>query len=121
MWTRLAADLEDVAKPLAGDHPAWRALALENQVRRDRGAVPDVSDFRGVGTAFAEKRRHAVADRLRWIVRSGRHLVEGDRTVRLAHQGEVREGAADIDADPVHVGSVALFDLDVRVLDDLAP
>ena len=91
------AELEGVAESAGRDEPALRALALQDRVGGDGGAVHDGLDGRGRRPARVDARHEAVGLR----ARSARHLGDFEST-RLAVEGEhVGECAADVHADAV--------------------
>ncbi len=91
-----APDLEHVPEPLGGDEAGQRALALEQGVDPDGGAVDDEA---AVGQARA-RLVHAAEDALEQVVRGREGLRVHHRPGRLVERDQVREGAADVDADP---------------------
>src|SRR5207253_2413813 len=82
-----------------------RALALEEGVGGDRGAVDHA-------LGLAEERRHVVAERPREQLEALQHALRGVGRRRgglgerdaagVVDRDQVREGPADVDADPVH-------------------
>ena len=92
------ADLQHVAEALGGDQADARALALEDRVRRDGGAVADFLDRGARQSGLGKQLGEAVDDGARIVVDARRHLLGMDRAVR-AEDDDVGEGAADIDTD----------------------
>ena len=97
---RAATQLEHIAKAARGDEPRHRALALEQRVRRGRGAVDQHLDRRGRDAGLAQRREHAVG----LIADGGRDLGDSHGTRRFVHQDQVGEGAAHVDADQIRCG-----------------
>ena len=89
-----AAHLQHVAEPRRGDEADPRALALEQRVGADRGAVNDGAE---IGDAAERLEPGEKARRLVAALR--RHLGGPESPGRAVEQEEVGEGAADIDAD----------------------
>ncbi|MCY1237242.1 hypothetical protein D3C81_1169680 [compost metagenome] len=98
----LAADFEDVAKPLRGDQADLRPLALDDQVGGHGGAVADVRDLAGGDAVLAEQLGNPAVDGLRRVMRGGGNLVEMHGSCGFVDHGEVGERPADIDTDSVH-------------------
>jgi hypothetical protein len=94
------ADLEHVAKTLGGDQPDPRALVLQNGVGSDRGAVTDLFDGSPGYPALAKNLGEAVDDRLGVVLDARRDFFGVDGAVG-PKQHDVREGAADVDTDPI--------------------
>ena len=100
----LAADLEEVAEPLAGDEGDLAAAALDERVRADGRAVGEVRDLRRREPFRGQHLSDPVDDRpIRPLGGRGQLVEDGPapaaarRVVDRDH--EVREGAADIDPD----------------------
>ena len=91
------AELEGVAESAGGDEPALRALAFQDRVGGDGGAVHDGLDRCGGRTARIDTRHEAVG------LRAGGARDFGDlESTRLPVEGEhVGEGAADVHTDSV--------------------
>jgi hypothetical protein len=97
----LEADFHHVAETLRGDERGLHALALDQRVGDERGAVDHVRHVGGRHAVRLHQPAHAGQHRARGIVRRGEHLVvEQASRLRVEHH-EVRKGAADVDADAV--------------------
>ena len=90
-----APHLQRVAKALRGDEPDLRALAFEKRVGPGRGAVDHGADAREIVDLPAD----AVEKAPRLVGPGGGHLGDGGGARGLVEDEDVREGAADIDAD----------------------
>jgi hypothetical protein len=97
----VAADVDDVAEALGGDHPRLRALVLEDRVGRDRGAVHHQVDFGGADAAGGAEVADAAGDR-RGDVLAAADLHHLDPVGVVVEVDEVGEGAADVDPDRLH-------------------
>ena len=101
------AHLQDVAVPFGRQEPDAGALALEQRIGGDGRTVDDALGLNEQRVeADAEHRRQAleaIHDAQRRIGRSGRRLGERDAASGVKRD-QVGEGAADVDADPVHGG-----------------
>ena len=93
MRARLAPEVEQVLEALRRDECRPGAAALEERVRRDRGAVGEA-----VGIVGAH-RRSSLEHRL-LLARASRHLGGPDLAVRDEHG--VGEGPADVDSQRTH-------------------
>ena len=117
----VAADMQDVAIAAGRDHAGDGAVVLEDGVGGDGGAVEHRVDRLARNAVLVAKRHQAGDDAARGIVRGRGHLVDG----RLAGLGvgidQVRESAADVDADQPHtlhsLKSVARCQQDPRQVD----
>ena len=104
MRAGLPADLEKITKAAGRDHRDARALALDQRVGGDRGAVAHPRDRGGIDAA---NRSHIRAGRRRSRA-AGLSGVEGVLNSRMACTArvvgkEVRKRAADIDSNqPAH-------------------
>ena len=98
----LAGDLHGVAEALGRDEGGPRALALDEGVREERGAVEDVGHLAGGHVRRAEDgfdpRDHGVVR----PVGGGEDLADLERPAVLAGEDQVGEGAADVRAHAVH-------------------
>ncbi len=92
------ADLQDVAKALGGDQAGARTLVLQDRVRGDRGAVPDLLDVVALDAELLEQPCQSFGDRAGVVVDAGRDF-PGPRAAILGQEHDVGEGAADVDAD----------------------
>ena len=104
MRADLAADLQHVAEAPGGDQAGRHAAALDHHVGGDGGAVADEIERGGRDGAVAQDRAEAVGDRLRRVGRGGWQLEVVQRAAGGVVQGEVREAAADVEAN-AHDGS----------------
>ncbi len=99
------AHLDDVAMAFGGEEAEPCALAFEERVGRDRGAVDDALGRREQRGAFEAEPpgqpSEAVEDAERRVVRGRGHLGEHRRAARV-DRDEIGKRAADIDADAVH-------------------
>ena len=101
-------DVEDVAVALRRDQPDRRTAVLDHDVRRDRGPVEDLVE-RGRRLARLLRELADPLDRaLRGIVGRRRQLVDEDGAGGVVDVDEVREGAADVDSEALHVASPGL-------------
>ncbi len=94
------ADLEHVAETLGRQQAGRGAAPFEDGVRRDRRAVQDLAERRGVDPGRGEQLHRAGNDRGRIVV-GGRQDLAGERGAIRADQDKVREGPAHVDAEPV--------------------
>jgi hypothetical protein len=90
-----APDLEHVAEAIGGDEPGARALAFEQRVDADGRAVDHQSRVGKASAGLIDAAEHAVQERLGRA--EGLGVEHG--TGRLVQRDEIREGAADVDAD----------------------
>ena len=90
-----AADLEHVAEALGRDEAGPGALALEERVDADGRAVDDEPAVREPRARLVDAAEHAVEE----IARRAERLGGDDRAGGLVERDQVREGAADVDAD----------------------
>ena len=95
----LAADLEHVLEAVRGDERGAGALALEDQVGGNRGAVQDAGDVGAGEVGDLQDLGNAVAEALRGIARGRRRLGGPDAAGGWIEQRHVGEGAAGVDAD----------------------
>ena len=93
--TAFVAHREDVAKTLGGDEGGAGALALDDGVGRQGGAVDDQSDVGGCDAGGLGDGAKTVQHALFGCGLGGQHLGGGACAALL--EGEVGEGAADID------------------------
>src|SRR2546421_4098882 len=95
----MAADVEDVAEALGDEQRRARALTLDDRVHRERGAVHERADRRGIGAVLARERLDPGEDRRGRPFGCGRELQDCESARGLVEEREVREGAADVDAE----------------------
>src|SRR5262249_13158830 len=91
------ADLQHVPEPLGGDESDPRALALEDGVGGDGGAVANFFDSRTGQAGLRKYFRKPIDDRPRLVLDARRPLLWMDAAVG-ADEHDVGEGAADVDA-----------------------
>ncbi len=89
-----ATHFEHVAESRRGDYADLGALAFEQRIRADRRAVNDAGEVRH-GTERAEASHEALG----FVAALGGDFGNAERARRRIEQEEVRECAADIDAD----------------------
>ena len=92
------ADLQHVAEALRADQPGARALALQQRVAGDGGAVHDLGDVGAVDGVLGDEGGDAFHDGPRVVVDAGGDLARRHRAI-LGQQNDIGEGAPDIDAD----------------------
>ena len=96
-----ALQLEDVAEPFGDEQAQPGAGALDQRVHGDRGAVHDGADLAEVDAVLVGEALKADPNGLGELVR-GRGDLQADDLARLrVEEGEVGEGPADVDAEPV--------------------
>ena len=98
----VARDVQDVAKAFGRDQPAPRAVVLEDDVGRDRGAVHEVVDVAGPDARLPAQLDEALDRPDRRIAHRGRHLVNRDSPELVVDEHEVDVRTADVDSDPLH-------------------
>src|SRR5262249_44768356 len=101
-------DLEEVAEARGDEEPQRSAVALDDGVDRDRRAVDQIVDRRGVEASLDHERANAIENAARGIAGHGRRLEAGELARHLVQETEVGKGAADVDAEPV-APPVAIF------------
>ena len=97
---RRTAQFQDVAHAARRDEAGARALVLQQRVGDHRGGMRQQRHIGRIDAVGIQTLADAVDHRLAEILRRGRQLGDGDAAGVLLHQGDVGEGAADIDADP---------------------
>ncbi len=98
----LGAELDRVAKALGGQERGARALALDQRVGREGGAVDDDLDVTGTNPGRFERGADALEHRLLGRRRRGEDL---DRPLpRLPLGDHVGEGTANVDGDTIAPG-----------------
>jgi hypothetical protein len=96
-----ALELEDVAEPLGDEQAEPRTGSLDQRVHRDRRAVDDSADLTRLDAVLVGQARQPDTDGLSELVR-GRGDLQAEQLARLGvEEGEVGEGAADVDSEPV--------------------
>src|SRR5436853_2125639 len=93
--------LEDVAKSLGDEKAQTRARPLDERVHRDRRAVDDGADLARVDGVLVGQAREPDADGLGKLVRGRRDFQTEQLAPLRVEEGEVGEGPADIDPEPV--------------------
>ena len=98
----VAANVQDVAKAVVGDHAGTRALVFQDGVGGGGGAVEDVVDLRGKDAAGLAQLANAGHHADRRILRRCGHLV--DRQIATVHVAEhqIGEGSTDVHTDRLH-------------------
>ena len=93
----LAADLERIAESLAGQQRGRRALALDQRIGDQGGAVDDLAraSIAALADASVSSSPTSIADR--GIVRRRQRLADDERAARIVIDDEIGEGPADID------------------------
>ena len=104
----LHRDIEDVAEPLAHQHAGLGALALDHRVGDQSSAVDDAFQLGDVDSVAGQHHLQALQHRFGRIARRRQLLVDGEPTAFVVQQGEVGEGAADVDAEAISHGSSPL-------------
>ncbi len=99
------ADLDRVPESGGREQPHPRALALDQRVGGQRGAVDQRAHRGGGGARLVQQGHHAFLHRLRRVLRRGQELADADGAGGLVHPDQVGEGAADVHADPRRVGA----------------
>ncbi len=90
-----ASDLEDVAEALGRDEARPGPCSLEERIDADGRAVDDEAAVRELRARLVDAAEHAVEQ----IARRAERLAGGDGARGLVEHDQVREGAADVDAD----------------------
>ena len=99
VWTGLAADLEQIAKPAGGDQSGRRAFSFEQCIGSDGRAQADETHLLGLPAGLFQDLANTVDRRLmRSVRRRGELVAEGIAGTIVDHE-QVGEGAADIDSD----------------------
>ena len=101
-------ELQHVAKALGREQTRDGAVALDDGVGADRRAVNDAAalgDEGLLGTAqFLAGQRDPAQDALKGVLPVAQRLEDLDLAARFVGDGDVGEGATDVDADPVGHG-----------------
>ena len=98
----VAADVDQVAEAARGDHSRARAVALEHDVGRDRGAVEELVEGVELDPRQIAQLAQPGHRRLGGIRGRGGHLVDRHLPARVVDQHQVGEGAAHVDPNPDH-------------------
>ena len=105
--TLLGAHFEAVAETLRGQQSEPRAAPLDDRIGDQRGAVHDLADVAERDAGLPDQLAEALERGNRRVLRRGQALVERDAAAVMEH--EVREGAADVEADPCHACAFRSF------------
>ena len=97
----LAPDLDRVAKAARGDQRGAGALAFDQRVGEQGGAVHHVRDRGGGKVGLVENLPDALLDGLVRLLGRGQDLGDAQQRAGLVDHHEVGEGAADVRPDPV--------------------
>ena len=97
---RGTSQFQDVTHATRRDKAGACPLVLEQRVGDHGGGMRQQCHIGGLDMVGIQTLANALDHRLAKILRRGRQLDDGDATRLLLHQGDVGEGAADIDADP---------------------
>ena len=97
----LAPDVQHVAEAGSGDEAGPRDAAGDHRVGGDGGAMPEISDFSRLDFRAFEQRLDAFGNGSRRIAGSRGRLVEEGAAVGKPDEGDVGEGAADVDSERV--------------------
>ena len=97
---RRPPQFQDIAHAARRDEAGARALVLQQRVGDHRGGMRQQRYIGRIDAVGIQPLADAVDHRLAEILRRGRQFGDGDAAGVLLHQGDVGEGAADIDADP---------------------
>ena len=95
----LERDIENIGEPCGYQHGGPGALAFDQRIGHQRGAVDDAVDFGDADAGLAQQDRYPRQHRLRRIPRRGELLVDVQFSAALIECGEVRERAADVDPE----------------------
>ena len=94
-------DLEEVAEACGDEEPQRGAVALDDGVDGDGGAMDEVVDRPGIETPLGHERANAVEDAAPGVSGHRRGLEAGELPRHLVEEAEVGERPPDVDADPV--------------------
>ena len=96
----LPAELEDVPEALGGQQADGRAAVLQQRVRGDRRAVRQERDGRRRDPFPGQQALDPCRDAVRLVLRRRGALEDPQRAAPRLQEAEVREGAADVHAEP---------------------
>src|SRR5439155_11678364 len=96
----LAPDLERVPEACRGEQSRPSALALDQRVGGERGAVDGGAHLARGNAAIVEQRVDPMLDAMSGILRSRENLADPEGAGALVHEDEVGERSADIDTKP---------------------
>ena len=97
---RLLGHFVDAAETFGDQQAGLDALALEQRVGADRGAVTEIADI-GRGHALPDQRLDALQDGARRVVRRRGDFADRNRAGVLVEIDEIRERPTRIDRNPV--------------------
>jgi len=98
---QLAAEFEHVPEPLRGDQTGEGALAFDDGVDHQRGAVDDLVDVRLPAGDLVEQRADALLHGIGGVCRRRQAFMDIKLPGLIVDQHEVREGAPDVAAETV--------------------
>ena len=96
-----AGELEHVAEVLGREEGELQPLPLDHRVDADGGAMGEVGDLARADAVALAEALDALHDLAARRIGAREHLQALDLARLLIEHGEVRERAADVDADPV--------------------
>jgi hypothetical protein len=97
---RGTAELQNVAEPACRDEACPCTLVLQQLIGDDGRRMRQQGHVGRIDAVGIETLTDAVDHRLAEVMRRGRQFGNGNAARRFLHQGDVGEGAANIDADP---------------------
>ena len=97
----LTTDLEDIAKSLGGDQRCFRALTLDDRIRRNGGTVNNRRDIHSRHVRFTKRAFGNVHEANGRVARRARHFYEAYLARVLVHHDQIGEGASGINAQAV--------------------
>ncbi len=98
----LETHIHDVGEAGRAEHSRGRPLALDDGIGDECRAVHDVGHIGEGDAAFLAVRDHTLDHGTRGIVRRRQPLVNREALGAALRKREIRESAADVDADPEH-------------------
>ncbi len=98
----MTSDVHDVSEALGRHEPALRPAVLEHGVRGHGGSMEDATDVGRLDSRLATDLPQPVDERATGIVRCRTNLVDVHGAGLRVVEHEVRERAADVDADDAH-------------------
>ena len=102
-----AADLERVAESRGGEQSGARALALDEGIGGEGGAVDEAPNASRRRARFLQEGEHALLHGLGGILRGGEQLAHAHVAGDVVHPDEIGEGAADVHAQSAGAGGRA--------------
>ena len=97
----LLAHLQDVPEAFGGDQRGLGAVSLDQGVRRERGSVHNDHHLRQLDPGNVLEGAQPVEDRPARIVGRGKDLETEEGSAVDAVDDQIREGSANVDADPI--------------------